>query len=325
MPYFLGVDVGGTKTHAVVIDDDGQVCGFGRAGAGNPEDVGLDGLHAVLVEAVTGALAERSLGVEEVSGAGFGIAGYDWPHDLTPITETVARLGLACPVRIVNDAVPGIVVGTREGWGVSLVAGTGCNCWGWDREHRREGRVTGNGTWMGEHAGAGELVHRAMQLVGQAWTRRIDPTALTDAFVAHTGSTDVDELVAGYATHRLRIGADAALLVFDIAAAGDPTAQGLIEWAGRELGELANAVIRQLGFEDLEFEIVMTGGMFGAGEPLISGLRRTVHALAPRARFVPLKAPPVLGAALIGREMAGRPLDDAVRSALIASYRSSDR
>ena len=320
MPYFLGVDVGATKTHAVVIDHVGRVCGFGRAGAGNPEDVGLDGLHDALEESTAAALSTLPLGVDELAGAGFGVAGYDWPHDLAPIAGTVAHLGLVCPIRIANDAVPGIVIGTREGWGLSLVSGTGCNCWGWDRGHRREGRVTGHGLLMGEHAGAGELVHRAMQLVGHSWTRRIGPTALTDAFVAHTGASGVEELIAGYATHRLPIGADAASLVFDVAAAGDMTARGLIDWAGQELGELANAVIRQLEFEHLEFEIVMVGGMFDAGEPLVAGVRRTVHALAPGARLVRLTAPPALGAALIGMEAAGWSVDDALRSAVSASF-----
>ncbi len=33
--YFLGVDAGGTKTHALVINDCGEAVGFGRGGPGN--------------------------------------------------------------------------------------------------------------------------------------------------------------------------------------------------------------------------------------------------------------------------------------------------
>lgn len=324
MTYFLGADVGGTKTDVVVVDGAGRVLGFARAGRGNPEEVGFDGLHAVLADAATRALAQASLGTEDVVGAGFGVAGYDWPHDLPPITAAIARLGLTCPVGVVNDAVPGLVIGSREGWGVGLVSGTGCNCWGWDRDHRREGRVTGHGTMLGEHAGAGELVHRAMQTVGHAWTRRIGPTALTEAFVAHAGAEDVEDLIAGYAVHRLRIGAEAALVVFEVAAAGDAAAQGLVEWAGRELGELANAVVRQLGFEQLEFDLVLTGGMFAAGDALVDPLRRTVHGFAPGARLVHLAAPPVLGAAMIGMERSGHRPDARVRAALLASRAAAD-
>jgi hypothetical protein len=44
----------------------------------------------------------------------------------------------------------------------ALGAGTGCNAWGWDRS-RRVGRVTGYGTWLGEGAGASELVGNALR------------------------------------------------------------------------------------------------------------------------------------------------------------------
>jgi N-acetylglucosamine kinase-like BadF-type ATPase len=41
---FLGIDVGGSKTHAMLSDESGQVLGFGVGPGGNPEMVGYDGL-----------------------------------------------------------------------------------------------------------------------------------------------------------------------------------------------------------------------------------------------------------------------------------------
>lgn len=38
--YFLGVDIGGTKSHALVADETGQALGLGVGGAGNYEVVG---------------------------------------------------------------------------------------------------------------------------------------------------------------------------------------------------------------------------------------------------------------------------------------------
>ena len=46
--YFLGVDIGGTKSHALIADAAGRAVGFGEAGAGNWEDVGYDGMRATL-------------------------------------------------------------------------------------------------------------------------------------------------------------------------------------------------------------------------------------------------------------------------------------
>ena len=35
LKYFLGIDIGGTKSHALIADENGQVVGFGRAATGS--------------------------------------------------------------------------------------------------------------------------------------------------------------------------------------------------------------------------------------------------------------------------------------------------
>ena len=50
MRYYLGVDIGGTKSHALLSDEDGNALGFAEAGPGNHEVVGYAGLRQVLEE-----------------------------------------------------------------------------------------------------------------------------------------------------------------------------------------------------------------------------------------------------------------------------------
>ena len=47
-PYFLGVDIGGTKSHALIADGEGNAVGFGTYGPGNHEEVGYEGLRIAL-------------------------------------------------------------------------------------------------------------------------------------------------------------------------------------------------------------------------------------------------------------------------------------
>jgi N-acetylglucosamine kinase-like BadF-type ATPase len=308
MRYFLGVDVGGTKTQALVADESGRAAGFGQGGAGNHEEVGYAGLAHAMRQATDQALAQSGIGVEQIAGAGFGVAGYDWPSEREPTLQAIARLRLNAPVEAVNDALIGLLAGSAEGWGVAVVSGTGCNCWGWDRTRQRIGQVTGNGAAMGEGAGGSELVARAVQAVAHAWTRRGPPTQLTEAFMQHTGTRSANDLVEGLTMGRIWLDASLAPLVFEVAAQGDPVAQGVIRWAGQELGELANAVIRQLEFQTLEFDVVLVGSMFNAGPALIEPMRATIYALAPGARLVRLGGPPVVGAVLLGwNRPASRP------------------
>src|SRR5919198_1499811 len=166
-----------------------------------------------------------------------------------PTASVIDRLGLQAPYKFVNDAVLGLVAGSAEGWGAVVVSGTGSNCRGWDREHKREGRVTGHGILMGEGAGGSELMHRCMQVIGYSWTKRLPKTALAEAVIEYVGANDLEDLMRGYTTHEYQVGAEAARLVFRVANEGDQVACDLLHWAGNELGELANAVIRQLEFE----------------------------------------------------------------------------
>ena len=322
MRYYLGADLGATKTHTLLVDETGAALGFGESGPGNHESIGYDMMFAAMRDGMEQALQASGLKKADIAGAGFGVAGYDWLSEYDITAKTIDRLGLTAPYKFVNDTVPGLVAGSEEGWGVVVVSGTGSNCRGWDREHKREGRVTGHGVTMGEGAGGTELMHRCMQLVGYAWSKRGPATRLADALIGLVGAKDLNDLIRGHTTNEYQIGAEAAPLVFQVAEAGDQVARDLIHWAGCELGEMANAVIRQLEFENLAFDVVMTGSMFKGGAILIEPMRETIHQLAPKARLVRLTAPPVLGAVMLGMEAAGIPVTPSIRKTMVNTISS---
>lgn len=302
MRYFLGADLGGTKTHLMIADETGRAVGFGESGPGNHETVGFDGMYNVLSGALGDALKSAGLEKKDISGAGFGIAGYDWLSEKPKMTEVIDRLGLNAPYEMMNDATPGLVAGAEEGWGVVVISGTGCNARGWDKGHKREGRVTGYGVLMGEAAGSSELVTRAMQMVSFEWTRRGPKTALSELFMEVVGAKSLEDLLEIYTQSPVRIGAEFAPRVFQVARQGDAVAVDLVRWAGSELGEMASGIIRQLEFESLKFDVVLAGGMFDGGPLLIDPMRETIQRVAPDTRLVRLTIPPVIGAVLVGME-----------------------
>jgi len=322
MRYFLGADLGGTKTHMVIADETGRAVGFGESGPGNHESVGFDGMYQTLSDCLNGALASAGLEKSAMAGAGFGIAGYDWPSEKPKMIEVITQLGLDAPYEMMNDAIPGLVAGAEEGWGVVLISGTGCNARGWDKGHQREGRVTGYGVLMGEASGSSELVTRAMQLVGFEWTRRGQKTALSQMFMDALDVKTLGELLEIYTQAPYHIGAEFAPRVFQVAQQGDPVAVELVHWAGRELGEMANGIIRQLEFEELKFDVVLAGGMFEGGPMLVEPMRETIQRLAPNTRLVRLTIPPVVGAVLVGMEKGNLQTDPEFRNSLSESLKA---
>ena len=319
MTHYLGVDLGATKSHTVIANGQSQVVGFGSAGPGNHQVIGYDAMLRTLQKGLEQALTAANIAASDIHGAGFGIAGYDWPSQKEDMLVVLNQLGLNCPISLVNDGVPPLLAAASDGWGVSLISGTGCNCRGWDKEHTREGRVTGYGYRMGEFAGGSEMVWRAMQMVAHEWTKRGQPTAISAAFIKYAGAKDLSDLIEGYTEGFYEVNAHAAPLIFEAAKEGDKVAQDLIHWIGQELGEMANSVIRQLEFETETFDVVLSGSLFKGGRILIEPMWQTITSLAPNARLVHLTAPPVIGSVILGMEQVGVRGTADIRKALIDS------
>lgn len=303
--YFLGVDVGATKTHAMIADERGEILALGKAGRGNPTLIGYDTFGEVVNQAVGQALTQANLTMKQVSGAGFGVAGYDWLSAREKTLKALeSHLKLTMPHEMVNDSVLGLLANARHGWGISLVAGTGCNCWG--RNQRGEyGRVTGYGSELGEYAGGSELVERAKHLVAYEWTGRGQLTALTQAFIQKTGAKNLADLVEGLSEKTYSLAADSAPLIFECAAKGDMVALDLLHWAGAELGELVIAVARQIGMVYSSPDVVFVGGLFRGTPSLKTLVAQKVDSVIPKVTYLPMQAPPVVGAVILGMEQAG--------------------
>jgi N-acetylglucosamine kinase-like BadF-type ATPase len=253
------------------------------------------------------ALAQASITPLQISGAGFGLGGYDWASELPSTLEAIRPLGIDnAAVEVVNDAVIGLVVGAKEGWGLAVVAGSGCNCWGRNRQ-RRYGNVTGMGYPMGEGAGAGELVSEAVRRVSRAWSLRGPATRLTEVFCKLVGVKNATELIESLTQERFELSGQVAPLIFKTAEDGDAVACDVIRWAGESLADLAAGVARQLEIEREQFEVVLVGSLFNGGDLLIEPLRAALLKAAPGATLVRLATPPVVGGVLLGMEQCGLP------------------
>jgi N-acetylglucosamine kinase-like BadF-type ATPase len=304
--FYLGFDVGGTKTHALIVDQTGHVRGVGLAGPGNWEIVGLEGTYQALSRALDGALTGAGLDVGALRAVGYGMAGLDWPSDEGRLAPVIERLGVPGPSVLVNDAFAALRAGARDGCGVAVVASTGTTIAGRNRsgEHFR---TFGHSAKWGDFGCAVHVVWLATRAVGHAYFGRGRPTALTERFIDLYGVHDIPELVEkisrGWAEQpdgRL------AALVFEVAAEGDGVAQRIVRCVGRELGRNAVAVASRLGLVDEPFDLVMVGGIFRSGSALlVEALLEPVRAGAPLVRPVDLRVPPVVGSALLAMDADG--------------------
>jgi len=317
MRYFLGVDVGSSKTHAIIADETGRCVGFGKAWGGNHQVVGYDGFENVVKESFEGAQKMSGVDTAQVVGAGFGVSGYDFPSDRDAHLQAISKLGLACPLEIVNDGLIGLFAGATNGIGVNVTAGSSNNCRGRNKAGK-EGRLVGNGAPFGEYGGAWEIVQRGLQMVNHAWIKRTSPTVLTKIYIEAVGAKDEMDLMEGLSNDQYHLFPFLALEVIKAANEGDAAASEILHWAGEELGWLVVSVARQIEMENDEVEIVQSGSVFDAGEIISKPMRELVLRHCPKAKLLRLDGPPVVGAVILGMEQAG--FDGyAIRNALILS------
>ena len=303
MKYFLGIDVGASKTHALIANELGQSVGFGKAQGGNHQTVGYDGLAGVLQESFGQACKMAGLDAAYITGAGFGVGGYDFPSDRQQHLNAIGVLRLSCPVEVVNDGVIGLLAGATRGIGVNVTAGSSNNCHGRNKEGK-VGRIVGNGSTFGEYGGATEIVMKTLHMVNYAWIKRISPTALTKILLKATNAKNELDLMEGISNGYYHLSSSLAVDVINAAWSGDEAACEIIRWSGEELGWLAVSVARQIEMENEEVEVIQSGSIFNAGAIITDPMREVLLRHCPRARLMRLDGPPVVGAVILGMEQA---------------------
>jgi N-acetylglucosamine kinase-like BadF-type ATPase len=312
----LGVDGGGSKTFAVVADEQGRVLGFGRAGCGNYEGTGVAAAMGEIGKACRDALAAAGVGRAAIGC--FGLAGADFPEDFEMLGTAASALGVADEVRVLNDTRVAFSAGSLRGYGAVVIMGSGMNAAGFAPDGR-ECRLAGEGFLYGDWGGAGSVGAEIMHRVFRAYDGRGKRTILTSLVLRELGAADMDDLTRRLYRNEIGTAAIPALtrLVFPAALEGDEVACAIIERIADETARAALAMLRRLGMERDECDVVLGGGMYkGEGSVLFDLVRAKVHAGAPRVVVIVPTMEPVMGAAILALEQAGVRVDADVRANL---------
>ncbi|MCC2033990.1 ROK family protein [Microbacterium allomyrinae] len=300
----VGLDVGGTKTDAVAVDDAGTIVGRLRV----PTGWGPDAVTQTVIDAVRALGTQRGIDLDAVRSVGIGIPGQIEPGSgrvVHAVNLGVDELDLAAavspafgvPVQVENDvkaaalgayAMHGADGGRpRPGSMAYLNVGTGIAA----------GIVSNGVLWRGARGTAGEVGHISVDPGGPLC--RCGQRGCIEAFA---GGGAVAERWA-------RRGALPVRDIFDAADAGDPAALELR--AGLARG-VASAIRVLVLTADVDI-VVLGGGVTALGERLMTDVAAELSAsaeaspfmrslrLRERVELLPAGSPAAaLGAALVG-------------------------
>jgi N-acetylglucosamine kinase-like BadF-type ATPase len=296
--YYMGVDGGGTKTAAVVVDPEMNVCGEGLSGPSNHLRVGIDEAARNVARAVADALRSAGAAPLDIEYTYCGIAGSDHARHRERMIEALRHLFPRGNFTVDSDARVALTAGIGTGTGVALIAGTGSVAFG-RNSAGEEARAGGWGPTLGDEGSGYSIARRALSAVVKSFDGRSPKTLLTDLLCERFDMCDVTDLpyfVYSPTTHADDIAAHCTIVI-QAAQQGDATALEIFASEGRELGLTAVAVARKLRMLNEAFEIAFTGGAFRAGELLLEPVRRAVLEFAQGAVLRPATDRPVIGAA----------------------------
>lgn len=305
MKLFAGVDGGGSKTRAVVLDESGAVLGRGDAGPSNISSRPAAAVAAAIGEAVDGAL--RAAGVERnvILQFGFGLAGVESGAAREAVTQALLQQFGVQRITLVTDARAALAgaLAPGEHHGMILIAGTGSVTYGRNRDGR-DARAGGLGWLIGDEGSGFWVARRALEAVARAYDGRGPRTKILEILVSRHEICKLEDLIQ-YVYRPEALPANVAALlpvVLEAARADDEVAKQLFKDAAAELALLVTTVIQKLHMEEDAFRVAMLGGLWSAGDLLQKPVQTIVNAVAPHAEFrAPFSAAEV-GAARLAME-----------------------
>ncbi len=296
----IGVDAGGTRTRAVMVDAAGTISAVSTGGCGNIQVVGLGGLETLLNKLLVNlgpASPNRSLCL--------ALAGAGRRMEQEAIAAMACSRGWAQKVEVVSDAQGALTGAHGGGPGLIAISGTGSIVLGRD-ERGREARAGGWGSLLGDEGSGYAIGLEALRAILRAEDGWGDKTLLSGEFQEAMGLGDWDQLVQKVYNREIDRKHIAALcpLVFSTARRGDRVARNIISAAGSALGRQVGAVVQRLRLRGA-VALSCTGGVFKEWEILWPLMQRAAGREADNLQLRKPLLPPVLGAVLIARGQAG--------------------
>jgi N-acetylglucosamine kinase-like BadF-type ATPase len=310
----LAVDGGGVKTDLALVQSSGAVLSVVRGGSSQAHYLGVEGTVEVLEELLDQACERAGLGRLErpfAATAHVLLAGADLPEEVTAIRAGIERQNWSERLVIDNDMPALMRAGTDRGWGIAVVCGTGINCLGvapgGQGSAAREARFLSFGPVSGDWGGGRDLGLAALAAAVRAADGRGPGTALKTAVPAHFGLRDPLEVARAVHLEEMPLISLGELARVVLAVSeDDDVAAGIVQRLVDEVVAFARAALRRLELTGMDPDVVLGGGVLRAvSSSVIERIARGVEQVAPDARVVVARSEPIVGAALLGLDVAG--------------------
>lgn len=314
MNCLIGIDGGGSRTRAVLVDSSGNLLAGALGGPANIQFLDKETLKITINSLLSELYASSRSSPRTVKALVAGFAGAGRPSDRKIVGSIFDELDLKDRYKIVTDMEIALYGAFRDEPGIILIAGTGSAAFGRDAAGILQ-RCGGWGYLVGDEGSGYYIGRTAVRYALQSYDTILPATVLVDIICKTFDLEAIDQIIPkiySCAVSRIDI-ANLAPAVLDAAAQGDAVAMMIIEDAGKSLGKLVETLLHRLNLEAKPVNMCLTGSIFNKREILLPHIMKN---LREDVRLVDPQFPPVAGAVLLAFKQANITIDAEVEANL---------
>jgi glucosamine kinase len=301
VPFFLGIDGGGTKTRCV-LGDEKSVLGTGSGAGCNIVRVGEACARDSLAAAIHAACVKAGVSPQQITRTCAGVAGAA-DDGVASLVQRVLIEIVGGAIEVIGDMEIALESAFRGRAGVIMIAGTGAIAYG--RNDRGEGARAGGWGRLVSDEGSGHWI--GVQAIGAALRQhdRGKKSQLLDNLMATLEVRSVHDLAVKANSDPVPEFARLFPVVITTAEAKDAVANEVLERAGMELAATTQILIGRLFVKPEQVSVATHGGVFAASGVVREAFRADLTRAYPGAQCSDVEVDPALGALHIARREFG--------------------
>lgn len=300
--YVIGIDGGGTKTHALLVGLDGTVIVELSGGPTNLQTVGVVPAAKVLCDLIQECCKKEQCTAEALQSVVLGIAGAGRASDKTQLLDSLLSISLKKKfplknVLVESDARIALEAAFAGGPGIVVIAGTGSIAL-YRAEDNKILRAGGWGKILGDEGSGYAVGREGLTSVVREYDGRGEKTLLRTKALQHFGLATVEELVPMIYQDHGDIPSFAPM-VLEAAAERDRPAYRILVDNAAELVTLVRVLLMKAR-PRRKLPLALMGSLLETENPYSKLVKEKIISSLPQIVVQKPKFPAAFGAAIIG-------------------------
>ena len=256
--FLIGIDGGGTKTTAVIGDENGHLLAVVKGSSGNLTAISLEQLYTLITDLIEQLVKKANVEISDIAMIFAAMAGAARPEEQQSIYKAFQQSPILEKMNIQSDTHAALAAGTWGKEGTIIIAGTGAILFGY--KHEKSFRIGGWGYLLGDEGSGYHLGKLAIRSILHAQDNQQELRPFQQAILSHFDVQSPNQLITKIYTSLNPVTAISSTSKLVLAAfEEDPTARSIVKDVQEELLKLIESAYAQI---DYTKPIVLHGGLF---------------------------------------------------------------